>query len=179
MINVDTANLFFSLLTIGGQILIVAGIISAFVFKKNPSKNIISEFMKEHGLLLAFFVALGATTGSLLYSELFNLEPCKLCWFQRIFIFPQTIILGIALFKKNNKIADYGIALSTIGILISIYHYFLQISGPTNLPCSADVLSGGCSTQLISEFGYITIPMMSFTAFALIIFSLLYVRKSS
>lgn len=179
MINVDTANLFFSLLTIGGQVLIVAGIISAFFFRKNTSKNIISEFMKENGLLFAFLVALGATTGSLLYSGLFKLEPCTLCWFQRIFMFPQVVILGIALLRKNRQIADYGIALSIMGMSISIYHYFLQISRVTNLPCSADLSSGGCSTQLVIEFGYITIPMMTMTTFALIIFSLLYIRKQT
>jgi len=177
MITSNIANSFFALLTIGGQALIVLGIISTFIFRTNQSKNIIREFMRTYGMQFAFIVALGAVSGSLLYSEVLNLEPCKLCWLQRIFMFPQTIILGLALLKKDKNIADYAIALSTIGILISIYHYYLQISGVTNLPCSAGIESGGCSTQLVSEFGYITIPLMAITTFALIIFSLLYVRK--
>jgi len=177
MITESVVNLFFSILTIAGQGLIIISIISAFIFRKDKSKNIIREFMKANGLLFAFVIALSATTGSLLYSNILNFEPCTLCWYQRIFMFPQAIILGIALLKKDKNIIDYSLVLSAIGILFSIYHYFIQTTQISGLPCSANAAEGGCSTQLVLEFGYISIPIMTMTVFALIILSLLYTRE--
>lgn len=179
MPNPNIANSFFGLLTIGGQILIISSIVLAVIFKKNPSRNPINDFLKTYGLQFAFLVALGASLGSLLYSEVLLYVPCKLCWYQRIFLFPQAILLGTALLKKDRKIIDYGIVLSAIGLLIAAYHYFLQITQISGLPCAANAAEGGCSSQLVLEFSYISIPVMSMTTFGLILIALCYTRRKS
>ncbi len=40
-------------------------------------------------------------TGSLYFSEIMKFEPCVLCWYQRIFMYPFVLWLGIAVVKKT------------------------------------------------------------------------------
>jgi len=165
-----------SLATVAGQILIVGLIIFFFLpKKKNTKASQIYTLLKENSLTLMFLVASASTLGSLFLSEVANLVPCQLCWWQRIFMYPQAIILLIALIKNDNGVAKYVLSLSVIGALIAIYHYIMQLF-PNVLECSEEVAK--CSVIQFAEFGYITIPVMSFTAFLLLgILSLIQLRK--
>ena len=156
-------NLILGILTIVSQITI-ALLIVLLIFKKDK----LDSLLKKYALPLSFAIVLAATAGSLFYSEIAGYEPCKLCWLQRIFIYPQTILLGIAIWKKDYEIALYSLALSVIGAIIAGYHYLLQIGIAPELPCSAVGYSVSCSQRFVMQFGYITIPMMAFSAFVLI-----------
>ncbi|GJM71062.1 hypothetical protein HMSSN036_32780 [Paenibacillus macerans] len=80
-------------------------------------------FLRDYGIYLAWLVALVATAGSLYLSEVLHYEPCRLCWFQRIFMYPQVILLGIAAYRNDRSIIPYVLPLSIIGGTISLYHY--------------------------------------------------------
>ncbi|MEM3122373.1 MAG: disulfide oxidoreductase [Candidatus Pacearchaeota archaeon] len=141
-----------------------------FFFSLITKKKFQPLFINENILFFAFLVSLVATLGSLFFSEVAKYEPCKLCWFQRIFMYPQVIILGIALWKKEFLVRKYAIPLSVIGALIAGFHYLLQIRVLNlNLPCSTIGQSVSCSTLFVMKFGYITIPMMALISFLLII----------
>ncbi|MGJ3223725.1 disulfide oxidoreductase [Geobacillus thermoleovorans] len=126
------------------------------------------EKRAENLLLAAWATALIATLGSLYFSEVLGYIPCDLCWFQRIFMYPQVIILGIAIVRKDAAAARYSLALSLIGGIISLYHYTLQ-----KVPFFQHyALSCGripCTGQYINWLGFITIPFLAFTAFMIII----------
>ena len=156
-----------SALTVAGQLLILAFLLN-LVFRKGA----VSAKISEKALWFAFLVALVATSGSLFYSEIAGFEPCKLCWFQRIFMYPQVILLGMALWIKDRRVADYGILLAVLGALVAGYHYLLQRGIAPDLPCSAVGYSTACSRVFVMNFGYITIPLMAFTAFLLIAIAL-------
>ncbi|WP_047982489.1 disulfide oxidoreductase [Ornithinibacillus contaminans] len=121
----------------------------------------------ENWLLGIWTVAIVATAGSLFFSEVMGYEPCKLCWFQRILMYPLVIIYGTAIFKKNLAIALPGLFMSGIGMCVSTYHYLIQ-----KLPALTD--AGGacglvpCNFQYINYFGFITIPFLAGVAFILI-----------
>lgn len=121
----------------------------------------------ENRLLVMFTVSLLATIGSLYFSEIKNYTPCELCWIQRIFMYPNVIILGFALLKKDIQMTLPTIVLSGIGMCISIYHYGLQ-----KLPALQD--AGGfcgevpCNLQYVNYFGFITIPFLAGVAFILL-----------
>lgn len=149
--------------TIAGQVIIAAFIISFFWGRQN-----ITTWGGKNAILLSFIIVLAATLGSLFYSEIAGYEPCKLCWFQRILMYPQTVLIGIALFKKDKGIVDYVIALSVIGALVAGYHYLLQVGVFPEAACDVVGYSVSCAKLFVMQFGYITIPMMSFTAFLLI-----------
>lgn len=167
-------------LTLAGQIL--AGTIAVLfltvrVFKvKSRALETILSFIETNSLSFAFLVASSATLGSLFLSEIVHFIPCKLCWYQRIFMYPQTIILGVALVTNDLTVRKYILILSAIGLLIALYHIALQ-NYPGILPCSDEVAN--CALKQFTYFGYITIPVMSATAFALVFLLALLQQKKS
>ena len=76
-------------------------------------------------LLLAWLVATTATLGALFLGEVMGMTPCVLCWYQRIFMFPLAIILGIACFADDRRGAVYGLALALGGLAMAGYHTLL------------------------------------------------------
>ena len=122
-------------------------------------------------LLLSWLAAVAATLGSLYFSEVLHFIPCTLCWYQRIFMYPLSIILGIAFYRNDQTIYKYILPLSIIGMIISGYQTVLQKIPylqqfemcKTGVPCSKDYLN---------LLGFITIPMMAFVAFTIITISL-------
>ncbi|MEK7565037.1 MAG: disulfide bond formation protein B [Patescibacteria group bacterium] len=159
MINIT--NHILSGLTILAQIFIVFLIVSKI--KKN---HIVLKFVNEHVLKLSLVVVLSGIFGSLFYSEIAGYTPCALCWWQRVFLYPQAIILGIALFKKDFSVTSYIKALSLIGLVISGYQSLLQMGLVPSLICGANSVS--CAQRYFINFGYITLPLMGFTAFVLL-----------
>lgn len=140
----------------------------------------ILTFLQKNSLFFAFAVSLIATLGSLFYSEIAHYEPCKLCWFQRIFMYPLPIILGLAIMRNYKKeIILYSRFLAAIGGAIALYHYYLQRFGDPSVPCSAVGYSVSCAKVFLLTFGYITIPLMSATAFILILVLLqLFIKRT-
>lgn len=127
-------------------------------------------------LLISWLSAIIATLGSLYFSEVLHFIPCTLCWYQRIFMYPLAIILGVAFYRNDQSIYRYTLPLAIIGVLISGYHIALQKIPylqqfemcKTGIPCSKDYLNW---------LGFITIPMMAFTAFTIITICLFILAK--
>lgn len=134
------------------------------------------SFFEKYGLYLAWLVALTATLGSLYFSEIREFVPCELCWIQRIFMYPLTIILGISVFTEDRAVRKYVLPLTIIGGIVSLYHYLVQkVPGFAEIqPCAQGV---PCSGQYINWFGFITIPFLALTAFTLITILMWNVKK--
>ena len=158
-------------LTLISDIFIVLVVLDFILFKF----KIKSEMWKgwnvfgKNAMLLAFLVSLGAMLLSLYYSDYLGYEPCKLCWYQRIFIYPQVFMFALALWKRRSDVWKYSLILSIIGFAIAADQYLLQSTNVSVLPCPVTGYSASCSEIFILKFGYLTIPMMSLTAFALLI----------
>ena len=158
----DVSN-FLGVLVILGQIFIA--VILVFWLLSHKYYIQLTNFLSKNAILLAFVVALVATCGSLYYSEIANFTPCELCWFQRIFIYPQVVLLGIAVWRKEDYVLNYSLPLIGIGTIISLYHnYIYSQAKPTNF-CS---IVAPCTQKFVTVFGYISIPLMALTAFVLI-----------
>jgi len=128
-------------------------------------------------LILAWIAAIIATLGSLYFSEVMHFIPCTLCWYQRIFMYPLAIILGIAVYRNDKRIYQYVLPLSIIGVLISGYHTLLQ-----KIPylqqfemCTSGV---PCSKDYINWLGFITIPLLALIAFIIITTSMVVLARS-
>ncbi len=160
----------FSSLTTLGQITVVLLALILLVRKYKPkdktSKRIVSLIANNY-IVLIFLITAMASAGSLFLSDIMGYLPCKLCWYQRIFIYPQVIISGVALFASDANVRKYLLPLSLIGALIAIYHILLQ-AFPSVLQCGDEAVS--CSANQFVGFGYVTIPIMSLTAFLILIF---------
>jgi len=124
-------------------------------------------------LYFAWLVSVVATLGSLYFSEIKGFIPCDLCWFQRIFMYPLVVILGIGTFQSDISVKKFVLPLSIVGGLISLFHYFEQkVPGFGGIrPCVSGV---PCSAEYINWFGFVTIPFLALTAFTLITISMIY-----
>ena len=123
----------------------------------------------------AWLIAAVSTLGSLFFSEVMELIPCVLCWYQRIFLFPLAIILLIGLFPLDKKVVNYALPLAIIGLLFTVYHCLLFFGViPENLqPCSQGV---SCTDDNMELFGFLPIPLLALIAFLMIIILLLKAR---
>ncbi|WP_064091809.1 disulfide formation protein C [Rossellomorea aquimaris] len=128
-------------------------------------------------LFFAWATSVIATLGSLYFSEIMKYEPCHLCWYQRIFMYPMVILLGVAYVRKDFKTALYSLILSGIGLCISVYHYsiqkisFLSESAPAcgRVPCTG---------EYINWVGFVTIPFLALCGFSLIFILSILVLKA-
>ncbi|MFD1707288.1 disulfide oxidoreductase [Siminovitchia sediminis] len=132
---------------------------------------------QENLLFFSWAVSVVATLGSLYFSEIQQFEPCELCWYQRILMYPLTIILGIAAVKKQAGIAIYTAVLSGIGACFSLYHYLIQKADffSSSAPACGRV---PCTGQYINWMGFITIPFLALVAFSIILIVSVVLLKS-
>jgi len=132
----------------------------SFIFRKSFGRSIVG-LLGKYAIHIGFLITLASLVGSLLYSNVLGFDPCALCWWQRIFIYPQVVIFFVAMIKKDKRVFDYIIPLSILVFIVALYNSYLQMDGVSLLPCDASGPS--CSKVLVKEFGYITIPIMSLT----------------
>lgn len=147
---------------------------------KAPKEKKTMKFLTKNNLWFAWVVALCAMFGSLYFSQIKGFIPCEWCWYQRILMYPLTIILGIAAFKRDYNIVKYILPLSILGTLFGTLHYLEQKVGLMSMlfgnTCKAGI---PCSGMYINWFGFITIPFLSLTAFILITYLLLLNKKGN
>lgn len=121
----------------------------------------VRSFVRDHAALFGLVISAGATLGSLALSEAFDQVPCELCWYQRIFMYPLPVLIGIAMIR-NARDARFGvIALAAIGSAVSVWHLVVQWVPGTG---SCDV-SNPCSSRILDFLGFVSTPAMALTAF--------------
>ncbi len=129
-------------------------------------------------IFVSWLTAVIASAGSLFFSEVMELVPCVLCWYQRIFMFPLALILLLGLHPLDLKVIRYALPLAVIGLLFTLYHSLLFYGFiPEDLqPCSKGVPCSGADMELL---GFLPIPLLSLAAFLIITLLLLKVRSLS
>ena len=129
--------------------------------------NRVRSFVWDYELWLAFLVSALATGGSLFFSEVAHYVPCELCWFQRICMYPLSIGTLLLALANDHRAARYLLPLPLVGAGVSAYH--LLVENGVIKQTQACLLSapGGCATKWINEFGFVTIPTLALTGFAL------------
>lgn len=135
-----------------------------------------TKFIKENALYLAWITAVVSMAGSLYFFEVLGFAPCVLCWYQRILMYPLVLIIGVGIIKKDKNLNYYALPLSVIGGIIGFYQNLLYYNFISyNLaPCVSGV---SCGTRYIEWFGFVGIPLLSFTAFVVITVALIVHKK--
>lgn len=156
---------------------VVALVVLALVRVASPARfDAVRAALAGTGLALGATVALAATAGSLWFSEAAHFPPCKLCWYQRIAMYPLVVVLGIAALRRDHAVRIYGVAIAGIGLAISAWHNVIE-----TFP---DVDAGGCdptnpcTIRWVEGLGFWTIPRMAAVAFTLILAALLLDRPT-
>lgn len=137
-------------------------------------KNRFAEYFKKNGLLIGFLLAFFALLISFFYSEIIGYPVCDLCWIQRVLMVVMLLSFGVSFFFKRKYFPEVGLISSILGVLVSIYHIFIENGLSSKILCSV-TNSVSCSIRYVYEFGYITIPIMALTLF--IIFILIFINN--
>jgi disulfide bond formation protein DsbB len=124
----------------------------------------------------AWLLTAAAAAGSLFFSEVMDFAPCSLCWYQRIFMYPLVIVLGIGLFPVDRSAVRYGLPLAVGGWLTAAYHTLLYegVIPETLSPCSKGV---SCKEEYIELLGFLSIPALSLGVFTAVVGALLVLRR--
>lgn len=119
-------------------------------------------------LFACWLLVTGATLGSFFFSEVMELPPCSLCWYQRVFMFPLPIVVFMGLFPFDPKVVRYALPIAIGGWLVAGYHVLLHVGIiPESIsPCSRGV---SCKADYLDLLGFVSIPLLSFAAFSTVI----------
>lgn len=174
----QTFNLVYAL---GGLALLGATLVLIYDYYLNAG-FLYRRFIQSYVWMVLALVLGGGVASTLLYSEVFGFVPCSLCWLQRIALYPQLLMVGVAFRAKDYTFFPlYGIVISAFGLVVAVYHYIYQMvpkevltSGA--LPCLADG-SADCADKVMNVFGFVTFPLLSAVTFAFLIVVFMHMRR--
>jgi disulfide bond formation protein DsbB len=169
--KVQTYNTLFGLLTLVADAAVLTFTVLALFARWSSgaarARDAVWERVEEVGLPLAAVVGLVATLGSLYYSEIAHFVPCRLCWYQRIAMYPMPVLLGIAALRRDRGFRAYAVPLALVGAVISTYHYQLEWF-PSQEGMSCTLQGPPCNVVLFRVFGYASLSAMALSGFLLI-----------
>ena len=176
--SIDAVTTFFALLAVLALAIVVVSLVGWLVARIGgglpPALGSVRDAVGEIALWGAFAVALTATLGSLYLSEVAHFPPCELCWYQRIAMYPLTVVLGVAALRRDVGVRWYVVPVAVIGAGISTYHYLLE-RFPDSVASSCDV-EVPCTFVWVWKFHFLSIPGMAWIGFAAIITLVLLAR---
>jgi disulfide bond formation protein DsbB len=171
VVTTDAVSLFLALLAVLAEVAVVVAVVLAVGGRVSPSmaevRATLAGVVGPQALGLALAVGAVATAGSLYFSEVAHFTPCRLCWYQRICMYPLVPLLAWAAWRREMRVRIPAALLAGVGALIASYHVLIE-RYPT-LESGACDPSNPCSLIWVRRFGYQTIPTMALSAFALIL----------
>lgn len=171
MFDLQTMKLFFAMLALATNVVVVfylVIVISAHWSERAAAtKSRFYHAVDGNELLFGAIVSGTATLGSLYLSEIANLPPCRLCWYQRYAMYPVAVVLAIAAWKRDIQVRIPVMVAVIIGGGISIYHYLVQYY--PNLQGNSCDIDVPCGFAWFRVFGFISIPYMALSAFAFVL----------
>ena len=166
--DVAAVETFTSVLAIAAAALAVSVVVGALLRSRSTAVDDVMTAVDDAALWLAFLVAASATLGSLYFSEVADYVPCRLCWYQRICMYPLSVILLVAAIRRDRAVRWYVVPLATIGAGISIYHYTIEWR-PSLEAGVCGVGPESCTTIWFREFGFVTLPFMALCGFVAVL----------
>ena len=161
--SVQRASLLFAILAVLVQVLVVALVVWWIGARFAPAwRRSLGAARRRGGdaaLAVAAAIAVVATLGSLWFSEVADLPPCRLCWFQRCAMYPLAVVLTIAAIRRDRRIAWYAAPLALLGLGVSIYHYLVEWYPSWETSC--DPINPCSLLWFGRRFGYLTLPSMA------------------
>lgn len=132
-------------------------------------------------LYVQLTISAAAIFGSLFFSEVMKFPPCDLCWYQRILLYPVALIVLTGIYLQSKDTNRFVAPFAWLGLGIAIYHnlvYYKVIQ--VFVPCTE---SAPCTAQQLNYLRFITIPLLSVSAFLLLsiinFFAIFFDKKES
>jgi disulfide bond formation protein DsbB len=177
----ETWSLFFALLALAcwvGTLVLGVGALALRLGRGGDRVLDLRDDVGRAALPLAWVVAAVTTLGSLHYSLVEGFEPCTLCWYQRICIYPWSVVLGIAAWRRDVGVRLYAIPVLAVGAVIAAYHSWIQAYPPEG-GSSFCTATASCTDRFVWELGFVSLPFMSLSACTFMIALLLVARPAA
>jgi disulfide bond formation protein DsbB len=178
-VDTPTASLFFALLALAG----LAGTVATVVLvvaahRAPPGSGLVAarDDLAAAALWLGFLVALVTTLGSLYYSEVAHFVPCRLCWYQRIAMYPLTLTLLVAALRRDRSAWTYVAPPALVGAGFAAYH--AQLQAFPSQGSSFCTVSEPCTVRYVWELGFVSLPLMALAGFAFVLTMVLLARSA-
>lgn len=166
-VQVGTVETFTAVLALAAASLAGLVVVGRAVRRRVDAVDLVVSAIDDAALWLAWLIAAVAMVASLYFSESARFEPCRLCWFQRIAMYPNALILLVAAIRNDRKVVWYSAPLAAIGAVVSVYHYVIEWNPDLNAGVCG--LGPSCTTVWFREFGFVTLPFMALCGFLAII----------
>lgn len=130
------------------------------------------RWFKSNIVYLVYFQVWLGVLGSLYFSNILKLPPCSLCIYQRMMLYPLVFVLGVSIWRRDRvNLVFYSLPFAIVGFLIALYHNIIywKLIPFELIPCSVQL---PCTVEDFALFGFITIPLMSLLAFAVVMVGL-------
>ena len=171
MIDIDTANTFFTVLTLIANVAFLALVGMALGTRAGSRGRSVAarvaELVGPRAHSVALVVAIVTTAGSLFYSEIKDLVPCELCWYQRICMYPLVAILAVGVLRRDRAVLWYAAPFVAIGAPLALYHWLVERVPSLSDSTSCSIVTP-CTVPYFEKLGYITLAFMDMSAFLLI-----------
>ena len=176
--STQSFSVFFATLAVACWAGTATALVLAYLHRRDPESGagLLYGDLSRVALWIAFAVAITTTLGSLYYSEIAHFVPCKLCWYQRIAMYPLSITLLVGALRRDRLVWWYVVPVATLGSVISIYHTQLQAFPSQH--SSFCTTTEPCTIRYVWEFGFVSLPLMALSAFAVIITLVLIARSA-
>lgn len=171
VIDIHTANTFFTVLTFIANVAFLALVCVALATRAGSGGRSVAgrvvALVGPRAHRLALVVAVVTTAGSLFYSEIKDLIPCELCWYQRICMYPLAAILAVGVLRRDRAVLWYAAPFVAIGAPLALYHWLVE-RVPSLSDSTSCSIAAPCAVPYFQELGYITLAFMDMSAFLLI-----------
>jgi disulfide bond formation protein DsbB len=161
----EVVPLFLALLAVLAQAAVVAAAVLALVSRR--ALRSVRSALAGTGAPFALVVAVIATSGSLYFSEIAHFVPCTLCWWQRGFMYPLVPLLAAGLLFRLRWVRPVALVMAAAGAAVAAYH--VVIERWPSMEVTSCSTTGLCQVRWVDELGYVTIPVMSLSAFLLVL----------
>jgi disulfide bond formation protein DsbB len=159
-----TVTLFFAILALACDAFVVATVLAWAARRSTPGPwDELVETVGPLGMTLAAVIGLVATGGSLYLSEVAHFLPCRVCWYQRIGMYPLPLLCGLAALRRDHRAWPYPLALALGALPISVYHVLLERY--PSLETGVCEATNPCTIVWVRHFGVVTIPFMAASGF--------------
>lgn len=161
----EVATAVLALIAAGGAVCIVA---ARALAPRWPTVGRLGARVVARREQLTLAVAGVATLGSLYFSEVADYGPCRLCWFQRIAMYPIALVALIALLRGDRDARWYIVPMAAIGAAISSYHLLVEwdVIGDS---AACSLFGPPCDVVWFKTFGFVSLAVMALAGFVSII----------
>lgn len=148
--------------------LAVLVVVARLLADRVPAAARVVAAVGAHRNAITLAIGATATAGSLYFSEVAHYIPCRLCWFQRVAMYPIGVIALVGLLRRDAAARWYVAPIAAVGLAISAYHYLIEWN-PGLDTGSCALFGPACTDVWFRTFGFATLAFMALCGFAAVL----------